>query len=75
MRNQPGQNRWIMNPLPSGPYVLVRQGEEQDFERNFLHMTHKFEREFRVEWGFSTWTADMNTGLPIMVASDWDTTD
>lgn len=75
MRNKPGQNRWVMDPLPQGPYVLVRQGEEEYFKKNYLKMTHSFEYSFKVEWGFSTWTADINTGLPIMVASDWDTTD
>lgn len=75
MRNKPGDNKWVRSPMLPGPYVLIPQGQEEAFKKNYLNMTLAFEREFKVVWGFSTWAADMNTGLPVMVASDWDTTD
>lgn len=75
MRNKPGDNAWKMEPLPDGPYVLIKQDEMKEFEKRYYLMTFEIIKEFRTEWGYATYAINPFSFEPILCGHDFDTTD
>ncbi|MFI5342854.1 MAG: hypothetical protein ACHQUC_01400 [Chlamydiales bacterium] len=73
--NERFQDKGIMEPLPSGPYITIHQHDAEYFKKHFATMNHRWETEFVFpRWGHVVFASDLH-GQPIMVAHNFDTSD
>lgn len=67
-------NKWTMESMPKGPYVLIPQNDMNKFKKDPWHYPVKPLDQFKTELGYATYCVGPDLE-PLMVAHWYDTSD